>query len=78
MTESKKLGTDWRAFRRDVDKAVSKQAGLGINCLPDVDFLGYFPDEEVEPGHYNRLVTDAAIFVLEENGYPFTEETDDE
>jgi hypothetical protein len=65
------LTTEWLTFRKDVDKKVSKICGLGIRCLSDVDFYGFFPEGQVGMSEYAACVEEAAYWVLDENHFPY-------
>ena len=71
----------WKEFRQLVNKHVQKiSGGLGLHDLGDVCFYDYWPGpdgddrEALEDYNWEALADEAAVYVLEENGFPFDEE----
>lgn len=59
-------------FRKLVDAAVAAQCGLVTDDLPDFDLYQYW-DEEMPEDEAQAAAVDAALDLLEAEGFPFEE-----
>jgi hypothetical protein len=59
-------------FRKMVDAVIESKCGLGTMDLPDFDLWNYF-DEGMEEDEAKAAAADAALDLLEEEGFPFEE-----
>jgi len=59
-----------REFRRLVDAVIESHCGLGTYDLPDFDLYTYW-DEGLSDDECREAARDAAIDLLEEEGFPF-------
>jgi len=63
------------AFRKLVDKHLIKLCGLTLACMSDVCLDDFWPEDSPDY-NWDELAYDAALYALEENGFP-TENQDD-
>tara|TARA_R100000005_G_scaffold61079_2_gene31308 strand:+ start:403 stop:576 length:174 start_codon:yes stop_codon:yes gene_type:complete len=54
---------------KDVDENVSQKSGMGIRCLPDINFHNFWW-EGIDEADWSNMVNAAADEALQEAGFP--------
>jgi hypothetical protein len=60
-------------FRKLVDAAIAEKCGLSTYDLPDFDLYNYW-DEHMQEDEAQAAAADAALDLLDEEGFPFEED----
>ena len=68
------LSVPFSKFYVAVARKVEAKCGLTPDDLPDVDFRGFYPGERATFGDYRSAIAECALAVLDEAGYPFSDE----
>lgn len=68
------LSVPFSKFYVAVARKVEAKCGLTPDDLPDVDFRGFYPGERATFGDYRNAIAECALAVLDEAGYPFSDE----
>ena len=59
----------FQKFMKDVDENVSQKSGVGVHCLPDIDFHDFWW-LGIDEADWSNMVNAAADEALQEAGFP--------